>query len=30
MENVEFWQTLVSAVVSFVFTVIGMFKRKNN
>lgn len=28
MENVEFWQTLVSACVSFVFTLIGMFKRK--
>lgn len=30
MENVEFWQTLVSAVVSFVFTVIGMFKKRKN
>lgn len=28
--EIEFWQTLVSAVVSFVFTVIGMFKKRKN
>ncbi len=28
MENIDFWQTFVSAVVSFVFSMISMFKKK--
>lgn len=28
MNNIDFWQTLVSAVVSFVFYVIGLFTNK--
>lgn len=28
MENVDFWQTVVSAVVSFVFSVITLFKNR--
>lgn len=30
MENIDFWQTVVSAVVSFVFTILGMFKKRKN
>lgn len=30
MENIDFWQTFVSAVVSFVFTIISMFKQRKN
>lgn len=29
MDSVDFWQTLVSAVVSFVFSIIAMFKNKS-
>lgn len=28
MENVDFWQTVVSAVVSFVFSIITLFAKK--
>jgi len=27
MENIDFWQTVVSAFVSFVFSMISMFKK---
>lgn len=29
MENVDFWQTIVSAVVSAVFSIISLFKRRD-
>ncbi len=28
MDNVDFWQTVVSAVVSAVFSIIAMFKKR--
>lgn len=30
MENVDFWQTVVSAVVSFVFSIVTIFKTERN
>lgn len=28
MENVEFWQTFTNAVISAVFTIIGLFAKR--
>lgn len=30
MENVDFWQTVVSAVVSFVFSIISIFAKRGD
>lgn len=28
MENLDFWQTTISAIISAVFTILGLFKNK--
>lgn len=30
MENVDFWQTVVSAVVSFVFSIVTIFAKRKD